>query len=115
MVHPVRVRRQRKGHTRISIAKAKEIAAELRASVAEAELRLVRAALVDEQTRCAELCRQYSEASDARHAAQSELAELRRKMRGRGRKAAERRSTSPFASSPERLCPGGRRGQLTTR
>lgn len=69
--------------TRISIAKAKEIAAELRASVAEAELRQVRKAYADEVKRSEDLCRQYSEASDGKSLALAEVAELKRKVRAR--------------------------------
>lgn len=79
--------------TRISIAKAKEIAAELRASVAEAELRQVRKAYADEVERNIDLCAQYSAASDQRLAALQEVAELKQKLRSR-RKTLQRRGAS---------------------
>ncbi len=69
--------------TRISIAKAKEIAAVLRASIAEAEMRQLRKAFEEEQARTAKLVSDYSEASDARYAALAEVATLKQKLRRR--------------------------------
>ncbi len=72
--------------TRISISKAKEIAAELRASIAEAEYRQLRKAFDNEVERGNTLCTQFTEASNARLDALAEVERLKQKLRARGRK-----------------------------
>ena len=67
--------------TLITIAKAKEIAAELRASVAEAEKRELRHYFDEEKERTAEFGRQLSAERDKTFAAQSEVAILRHQLR----------------------------------
>ncbi len=76
--------------TRISIAKAREIAAELRASIAEAEMRLLRRAFDDERKRSAALADQYSAATAETFAARAEAAALKQKLR---RKSAHTKGT----------------------
>jgi hypothetical protein len=76
--------------TRISISKAREIASELRASIAEAEKRQLQQAFDEERKRGDTLCHQYSEEADARRMAEHELAELKRKARSRRRDKAVR-------------------------
>jgi 3-methyladenine DNA glycosylase/8-oxoguanine DNA glycosylase len=69
--------------TRISIAMAKTIAAELRAAVAEAEKREVLIAFEQEKARSAALCQQASKAQDETAAAHVEIATLKRALRRR--------------------------------
>lgn len=69
--------------TRISIALAKQISAELRAEVAEAENRQLLKLFKDEQKRGDELRRQYSQASDQRRDALDEVAKLKQKLRAK--------------------------------
>lgn len=67
--------------TRISIAKARQIAAELRASIAEAERDELFREFKREQARCEEIGRQASKASDERLDALGEVADLKRALR----------------------------------
>ncbi len=67
--------------TKISIAKAKQIAAELRAEVAEAEKRELYAAFKQEEKRSAAIGAQYSQAMDEKFTALAELAVLKNKHR----------------------------------
>lgn len=79
--------------TRISISKAKEIAAELRASVAEAEKRELYRAFKAEEERCVHLSQQFSKANDEKFAALSELVILKQKLRRTKRKGSRVKST----------------------
>lgn len=72
----------RKG-TKISIAKAKEIAAELRAAIAEAEKRELREAFEGERRRNEDLKRQFAETQKALFDRERTIAELRRRPRRR--------------------------------
>lgn len=66
--------------TRISIAKAKEIAAELRAAVAEAEKRLVLEAFQDEKARCEALREQLSKEHQKSFEERTKVAELKARL-----------------------------------
>ena len=72
--------------TKISIAMAKTIAAELRAHVAEAEGRYVLRAFKQEQARVEEYGKQLSEARERGMDQASTIAQLQRKLRRRGKK-----------------------------
>lgn len=76
---------QRKG-TRISIAKAKEIVAELRADIAEAEKQQLREAFDAELKRGEERSRQHSQLQDELMQAKQESAQLRVKLHRMRRK-----------------------------
>lgn len=67
--------------TRISIAKAKEIAAELRASVAEAEKRELVRAFEEEKARSEEMARWSSKYQNELFEEKRKVAELERKLR----------------------------------
>ena len=71
--------------TYISIAKAKEIAAELRASVAEAEMRALRRYFDREKERGDSLCRQLSQAQLEALSAKAEIRDLKGRLRARTR------------------------------
>ena len=76
--------------TRISVSKAKEIAAELRALVAEAEKRELRRALDRERDSAAEAHKQASAAREEAFNAQAEIAALKAKLRRRGKRGGGR-------------------------
>lgn len=69
--------------TRISIAKAKEIAAELRASVAEAEFRQLRKAFEDEKQRGEQLERQCTKALGDKFDLERQVAILKKRRRSK--------------------------------
>lgn len=69
--------------TRISIAKAREIAAELRAAVAEAEKRELRLAFDDERKRSESLGAQFSAQVEKTQDALMEVAILKKRLRKR--------------------------------
>jgi hypothetical protein len=70
--------------TRISISKAREIAAELRAAIAEAEKRELYQAFKAEEARVRAIEEQYTRASDQVTRLTGEIADLRRRHRRRG-------------------------------
>jgi hypothetical protein len=69
--------------TRISIAKAKEIAAELRAAVAEAEKRELRRYFDREKERGDSSCKQSAEWQQKYFEAQGEITTLKRRLNAR--------------------------------
>lgn len=73
--------------TRISIALAKTISAELRASVAEAEQRELRRYFDRERERGDRASKGQAEAQTALYAAKAEIAELQRRLRAKKRRA----------------------------
>jgi hypothetical protein len=73
---------QRKG-TKISIAKAKEIAACLRADIAEAEKRELFRAFKAEEERCKRLLEQSAKAEHELNVARVEIATLNRRLRAK--------------------------------
>ena len=73
--------------TKISIAKAKEIAAELRREIAESELRQLRHYFQRETERAAELGRQSSEEREKVFTLQGEVAQLKRQLRAKKSRA----------------------------
>lgn len=78
--------------TRISISKAKEISAELRASVAEAELRQLRKYFDVEKKRADDFAGQASKAEGEKAAAQGECMMLRTELRKRPKRKKPTRS-----------------------
>ena len=72
--------------TRISISKAKEISAELRASVAEAEYRQLLREFKKEQERTKEIGKTYTEMSDRWFKAMGEVGALKRRLARRRKK-----------------------------
>jgi hypothetical protein len=69
--------------TFVSIMWAKLHAAQLLQRVAEAETRMIRREFEKEQERGKEITHQYSEASDERFALRGEVAQLKKRLRGR--------------------------------
>ncbi len=72
--------------TRVSIAKAKEIAAALRADVAEAERLVLKVEFDKEKATVEDLKRREATAQLEKHAAIGELEALKRKLRARRKK-----------------------------
>lgn len=69
--------------TRISVAMARQIAAELRAAVAEEELRQMRVHFGREVERAKEIGAQYTKATDEKFALMGEVNELKKRLRKR--------------------------------
>jgi hypothetical protein len=77
--------------TRISIALAKTISAELRAAVAEAEKKELRRYFDREKERGDELSKRSAETEQALFDAKGTIAHLERRLRARGKKGGRRR------------------------